>query len=556
MYMDAEALTEPCVDSEIAIVGAGPAGISIALECARNGHHVVLIESGHRQFSAETQALGDADVDPLRHAPMNESTRRQVGGASAIWGGRCIPYDPIDFASRPHIPHSDWPVTLAEIQPYFEKTSDYFRSGRPVFNLHEIDGLRPTSIVPGLPDGDVLSSDLERWSLPTNFGHEYRDELAKSHRIRVLQGLTCTEIEFEADGSRVAGLLCKTTHSARPFRVSAPVCIIACGGVDTTRLLLASNRVHEQGIGGASGHLGRFYMGHISGRIARVQFSTPPGETVYGLDRDIDGTYIRRRFSFSAEFQQKKEMTNVIGFLSNPDIANPDHRNGVLSFAYLALASPAGRFFVADALRKAAMKSDGAGPWSAHAKNLIREPLRTLAFIPTFGYKRFVARRKVPGFFQYSASNRYLLHYHGEQVPNPDSRITLGSEPDALGLKRAKIDFRYTEQDVDGIMKAHQHWDEYLRQHGVGKLEYLDPDPRDSVWKQAADGFHQIGTTRMARKPSDGVVDEYGRVHGTDNLFVASSSNFVTSGQANSTFMIVAFALRMIDHIREGDLLR
>lgn len=556
MHMNAEALTEEQVDSEIAVVGAGPAGISVALEFARNGHDVVLVESGGRTFSADTQALGDADLDPLRHAPMAESTRRQVGGASTIWGGRCIPYDPIDFADRPYIPQSRWPVAFEDIAPYFQRTSDYFRSGRAVFNLHQIEEIASKSIVPGLPDGDVLSSDLERWSLPTDFGREYRDELAQNPRVRVLQGLTCTEIEADPDGTRVLALRCQTSQSARPIRIQARVYTVACGGVDTTRLLLASNQVHTSGIGGSSGQLGRFYMGHISGRIARIQFSTPPRSTVYGLDRDVDGTYIRRRFSFSEEFQKKQEMTNVIGFLSNPDIANPEHGNGVLSFAYLALASPAGRFFVAEALRKAALKADGAGPVSAHLLNLLRDPFRTLSFIPSFGYKRFLARRKVPGFFQYSASNRYLLHYHGEQVPNPDSRIELNDEKDALGMRRVKIDFRYTEQDVDGIMKAHQGWDDYLRQHGVGQLEYLHADPRESVWQQAADGFHQVGTTRMSDSPAEGVVDSYGRIHGMDNLFIASSSNFVTSGQANSTFMIVAFALRMIDHIRDGDWLR
>ena len=556
MYIDAEALTEERIQSEVAVIGAGPAGISLALEFARQGHEVTLIESGANRFSAQAQTLGDATLGSARQAPMSESTRRQIGGASAIWGGRCLPYDPIDFVNRSYIPHSRWPVAYEDIAPYFEKTSDYFRSGRPVFNLHQIKDSAPTSIVPDLPDGDILSSDLERWSLPTHFGREYHKELSQNPRIRVLHSLTCTEIELDSNGTHVTGLRCKTSNSGRPLLVLGQVYAVACGGVDTTRLLLASDGVQPEGIGGQSGHLGRFYMGHISGRVARVRFSTPPRKTVYGFDRDIDGTYLRRRFSFSAEFQKEKELTNVIGFLVNPDIADPDHRNGVLSFAYLALASPAGRFFVADALRKAALKSDQAGSVRAHLRNILFDPLRTLSFIPSFGYKRFLAHRKVPGFFQYSHSNQYLLHYHGEQVPNPYSRIELGIERDALGMRRAKIDLRYTAQDVDGIVRAHHYWDKYLRQHGVGALEYLSADVSDSVWKQAGDGFHQIGTTRMSEAASDGVVDGQGKIHGVDNLFVASSSNFVTSSQANSTFMIVAFALRMIDHIRSGSLLR
>ena len=61
-------------------------------------------------------------------------------------------------------------------------------------------------------------------------------------------------------------------------------------------------------------------------------------------------------------------------------------------------------------------------------------------------------------------------------------------------------------------------------------------------------GFHQAGTTRMSA-PADGVVDQNLAVHGVPNVYVASSSTFVTSGQANSTFMIVAFAVRLADRL-------
>jgi choline dehydrogenase-like flavoprotein len=69
------------------------------------------------------------------------------------------------------------------------------------------------------------------------------------------------------------------------------------------------------------------------------------------------------------------------------------------------------------------------------------------------------------------------------------------------------------------------------------------------IGAQAADGYHQAGTTRMSRDPTHGVVDEHLRVHGIDNLHLASGSTFVTSGQANTTFMIVAFALRLADRL-------
>ena len=74
--------------------------------------------------------------------------------------------------------------------------------------------------------------------------------------------------------------------------------------------------------------------------------------------------------------------------------------------------------------------------------------------------------------------------------------------------------------------------------------------PAAGFREQLLDGYHQAGTTRMSARPEDGVLDPQLAVHGFDDLFVASSSAFVTSGQANSTFMIVVFALRLADHLR------
>ena len=552
MWLESQHLGPEPIRAGVAIVGAGPAGIVTALDLARNGVDVVLVESGGRRFSERTQALGTAHAfDERRHAPMHECTRRQLGGASVIWGGRCVPFDRVDFDRREHVDRSEWPVAYEEIAAYFQRASEYFRSGRAVFDVSQIEGIEQPSIVPGLPDGDVRSSDLERWSLPTNFGAEYGRELEAHPKIRVVAGLTCTGIELDQEGRRVTGLLCRSLALARTTRVEATAYVIACGGLEGTRLLLASNRVHRDGIGNHADHLGRYYMGHVSGRIARIQFTTPPERTVYGFDRDTDGTYVRRRLSFSRAFQRREKLLNIVAYPANPDIGDPSHRNAVLSFAYLALASPLGRYFASEAIRKAAIGGGHDHRLLAHLRNTVLDPLRTLGFATTFGYKRFVARRKLPGFFQYSHDNSYPLHYHGEQVPNPESRVTLSEERDELGMPRLDIDFRYADQDVDNVIRAHQHWDAYLRANEVGRLDYLDGDPREGVWDQASDGgFHQAGTTRMSSDPSGGVVDPDCRVHGVGNLYVSSSSNFVTSGQANSTFMIVAFALRTADHLR------
>jgi len=539
------------ISASICVVGAGPAGVVLALELARAGQDVVLVESGEQTPNERTQALGDADIlNPRGHVAMNLATRRQIGGTSNTWGGRCVPYDPVDFDRRPYIPFSEWPLGYDEIAGYFDRASRWFFTGKSAFSTTQIPHIKRKTLVPGLPDGDVLSSTLERWSLPTNFGRHYTKELGDTPGLRIACGLTCVEVLTDPEGRVVTGLRCRRLDGSE-VRLDAKQYVLACGGLETTRLLLASRSVVPQGLGNQSGMLGRFYMGHISGKIATIAFETPACDTKYAYERDAEGVYVRHRLSFSQEALNREQLPNIVGWLANPEIRNPEHGSGVLSFAYLALSSPLfGKRFISEGIRQAAI---GDGPrivWP-HLRNILGDLAATLVFIPTFGYSRFLTRRKAPGFFVRSRSNRYPLHYHAEQVPNPQSRVTLSDSRDALGLPRLVIDFKFSDQDVDGVVRAHALWDAHLRRHRCGQIDYSPGDVRERIWAQAADGYHQAGTTRMSRRPEDGVVDENLRVHGMTNLHVASGSAFVTSGQANTTFMIVAFSLRLADHLKK-----
>jgi choline dehydrogenase-like flavoprotein len=552
MFIDAETLQDGATfSSDVAVVGAGPAGIVLTLELAKAGYEVALIESGRLHFSETIQNLDEASYfDPQIHAPMSECSRRQLGGTSVIWGGRCLPYDPVDFDRRSYIPHSSWPVTYEELEAYFQRSCDYFFCGQSEFNIKNIPSIEQKSIIPGLPDEQVLTSILERWSLPTNFGKEYFNELKQSKGIKLLYGLTCTEIESNDSGSRVEVLQAKTL-GGKTLRVKSRKYVLAGGGLNTTRLLLSSERRHPGGIGNHSGLLGRFYMGHLSGEIAVVHFNTPPKDTAFGFDRDTDGVYLRRRFSFTREFLHEKELTNIVAWLGVPKFGDPSHRNGILSFAYLALNSPLKEYLTAKAIRKSAIGEGDRRDYQAHIMNILRDLGKTLAFVPSFGYGRYLARRKIPALFVYSGSNEYPLHYHGEQIPNLNSTVSLSDERDELGMRRLDINLRYTHQDIDSVLRSHQYWDAHLKKHGCGYLKYLKDDPEADAWYQSRNGFHQIGTTRMSEDPSSGVVGTNCNIHGFDDLFVASSSIFVTSGQANSTFMIVAFALRLADYLKK-----
>jgi choline dehydrogenase-like flavoprotein len=548
-------VAEPAViDADVAVVGAGPAGIVVALELARAGHRVVLAESGGERFDPEVQRLGDALTDDPYHVEMSLTTRRQVGGASNLWGGRCVPFDPIDFEPRPIVGETRWPVAYEEIGPYLARACEWSRCGDAVFDAGELAGLAGRAIVPGFVNGDVRASELERWSLPTNFGRLYRGALRSSPLIRLETGLTCTEIVPREDGSPEGGWsvdhLLARGRRGRVVAIRAKRYVIAAGGLESTRLLFASDRFHEGGIGNHSGHLGRWYMAHLEARVARVRFSTPPERTIFDHERDRDGVYVRRRFTLAPRVQREERLPNVALWLVNPSIGDPSHGSGILSFAYLMLASPLGRHFVAEGIRREHIKTDRPASIRAHLRNVMRDLGPATAFAASFGYRRYLRRgRKAPGFFVRSSANVYPLLYHAEHLPHRQSFVEPSGERDALGMPRLRTHLRFGEEEVRDVRRVHEVLDRSLRAQGLGRVELVVEDVEGAVRDGLFGGYHQAGTTRMSALPEDGVVDGNLAVHGFDDLFVASSSAFPTSGQANSTLTLIAFAVRLADRL-------
>jgi hypothetical protein len=552
MLMDAAEISpDSCLEADVAVVGAGPAGIVVALELARAGRRVLLIDSGGESRQTATQQLGELVGEDPAHVSMSLATSRQIGGASNLWGGRCVPFDPIDFEPRAIVGAPTWPVSYEELQPYFQRACDWCVCGEAAFDAHDVPGLAERSLVPGFPDGRIRASSLERWSLPTNFGREYRSALEDTPGLTLVTNLTCTEVVCDREQPRIEHLRAQSLDG-RSLKISASRYVLACGGLEVTRLLFASDRSHPGGLGNHSGHLGRWYMAHVESRIARVHFTTPPAETIYGHERDTAGVYVRRRLTFSADCQDKDRLPNIAVWLVNPDVGDPEHGSGILSFVYLMLVSPLGRLFVAEGIRQAHIRTAQPVSKRRHLANILRHLPSAVRFALEFGYRRFLRRgRKVPGFFVPSAANVYPLLYHGEHLPHRESCVEPTSDHDALGMPRLRTHLWFGEEDIGGVIRAHRCLDAYLREHRLGHLEYLHEDSEAAIREQLFGGYHQAGTTRMSARPQDGVVNRDLAVHGFDDLYIASSSTFVTSGQANSTFMIVVFALRLADHLRQ-----
>ncbi|MDA8232751.1 MAG: GMC family oxidoreductase [Magnetospirillum sp.] len=526
------------IEADVAIVGGGPAGITLALELADSGLQVLLMEGGGGRTSPRADSFTGEVADGTRHPPLTLYRHRGLGGASALWGGRCVPFAPVDFEVRPHIPWSGWPIGATEFAPWYARAGAWCESGPSRFRVAEALGPDAPPAVTGLTDPDIESDGLERFSRPTHFGRRYRRMLAAAPRLRVVVGAMCVGVDTMASGRAVEAL----RFAVRPghlFTVRARAYVLAAGGLETTRLLLAS------GIGGE--WVGRFYMCHLEGKAAWARFR-PGTSVIFAYERDGGGVYLRRHFALSPDAQRRLRTTNVILRIEPPAIADPSHVNPVLSALWLSRT-----FLKPEYARKlASFGYRGALPVGAsalvlrHLANVTGNLPELARFSADWLLRHTLARRKLPYVATAATNGAFSLDYNAEQVPNPESRVTLTDKRDVFGVPRLHVNWQVTPQDTESIVAAHRALASALARSGTGRLEFDEDAIRGGY---NAIGGHHIGTARMADDPSAGVVDRDCRVFTVENLWLAGSAVFPTSSHANPTLTIVALAARLAAHL-------
>lgn len=535
---------------DVCIIGSGPAGIITALEFTRlnPGKNAVLIEYGHID-QKRTNELDDTiqNVNPVNHHDPYECTNKGLGGTSATWGGRCVMYDKVDFIDRPILQGGcTWSTDLLEeVTNYLPQAANYFECGSSVFNLNDIPQFKNQRIAENFVNGVVTDSVLERWSMPTRFGKKYAKEIASRNNLTVLEGFEARDFFFSDSSDMASGLLIRNINTKETREIKAKTFVLAAGAQETTRILLRNPQLFES-LGSPPTALGKYYQGHLSGKVASVKFKGNPNKTDFSFLRDEAGVYLRRRFQFSDEFLVKQNLLNTAIWLDNPLYYEPRHRSGPMSFIYLAMIMPfLGKRLAPPAIAHSVTSGKAHGVLQ-HIGNIMRgfpDSLSTPAFI---FFKRYCLQRKLPGVFLFSPNNHYALHFHAEQVPDISNRMELGSDGETL-----VIHYSITDADIASVIRLHEVLDSWLKECGCGEIDYwYDKEELPKVIRSMSrSGLHQSGTTRMADSPDRGVVDRDLKLWGTENIFVCSSSVFPTSSQANPTFLLGAFAIRLAERL-------
>ena len=502
--------------TDICIVGAGPAGITLALELAAWGREVLLLESGGLTPARETQSLlaGDSGGSPF--PPLDEARLACLGGTTAAWTGWCRPLDPLDFECRDWVPHSGWPFDAAHLEPFYRRA-------------HGLCGLGDWDYAPSRwADGQVKAVDpggeiataVFQLSPRLDFGRAYRGRLAADSRVACLLRATALELEPSPSGDAVRAVRV-ALPGPKDIRVEAGTFVLAAGGIENPRLLLLSDRRTPAGIGNRHGLVGRFFMEHPYVNSGLLHASAGEGFRFYAPHRPRGTTGLRVSgvFSLPERVIRRERLLNVAVFLRPAWRADAVYRHEAVQ----AMER------LANGLRRGLPPAGSAGDLLQMAG---RPDLLARAIGLRLGLRR-------------GAAGSAALRAFTEPVPDPSHRVTLTDQRDPLGRRRVRVEWSPGALELRSLRRAHELLDQGLCRSGRGRLE-LDLGQGERDWPASLSGAcHHIGTTRMHSDPRQGVADPDCRVHGMANLYLAGSSVFPTAGHANPTLTIVALALRL-----------
>lgn len=535
-----EDLDDSSLTAQVCIIGAGAAGITLACELERHGHQVLLVEAGGLSEAAPLADYYRGEA----HAPHPQPERfRRIafGGTTGLWGGRCVAFDPWDFERRDWVAHSGWPIGYDEVARYYPRAMDYCDAGRFDFTVAgSIPGALPT--IAGFDgEGVVLLDQIERYSLPTDFGKRYRERIRRSRHVTGLLWARCVQLLRSRGGERIVGAEL-VDRAGRRRRLSAAVFVLATGGLEVPRLLLHAD---PEGPGLGNGHdlLGRFYMCHFENTLGRLL--PRRGRVVFDFERTADGVYCRRQIRFSQRAQQEHRLLNTVFRLHFPSYADARHGSAVMSAIYLA------KSFLRPEYR-AIMQQDPRAvpsPMLAHVRNVVLDSPRLAKFAFDWTVRMQLARRKLPYTLVSNADGSFPIQFDSEQMPRARNRITLAEDRDRHGLRHLRIAWALSDAEVAAACRALRVLRETLNLSGAALLDFDDARLEERLRTSVPLGGHHLGTARMGRDEREGVVDKNGAVFGLTNLFIASSAVFPTSGRANPTLTIVALSIRLAVHL-------
>ncbi|WP_250534504.1 GMC family oxidoreductase [Caballeronia sp. AZ10_KS36] len=530
MFIDSRSLDQGAViETTVCIVGAGVAGITLALELEKQGIDAVLLESGGYRADDDTRDLYRGENVGVPYEFADGCRSRFLGGSSNCWGGWCRPLDPWDFEKRDWVADSGWPFGLEELRPYYARTHALLQLGENNFDpaYWEAAVHRPDVRRHPFPSGNVRDT-ISQFSPPVRFGKVYRKQLLAAKNVRVFLFANALNIDTDGDARSVTKIDVGTL-SGRRFGIRAKVFVLATGGIENARLLLSSNKVQAAGVGNQNDLVGRYFMDHPRIMSANVRFKKEWARNkLYDIKYHYQnkavsahGTFISSQFALTQQTLEREKLLNARAWFYS--VFRGENTKG--SEALIRA-------------KQALLKKDQPGySMTGDVMTMLAHPVDTACF----GLARLLQPRPL--------ITEVKIQTIVEAEPNRDSRVTLSAQKDSLGMNRVKVNWQVTELVKRTFDRTVAHLAAELQRGGVADVT-LDEPLEGKPWPAQLEGtWHHMGTTRMHDSPKQGVVDRNLKIHGMSNLYVAGSSVFPTVGANFPTITIAALTLRLAAHL-------
>lgn len=516
------------IETDVCILGAGAAGITLARELAGESFRVCLVEGGGLQPDNANQSLFWGENIGLPYFPLDCARAGGFGGSAHRWnidlhngrfGLRLRPLDDLDFEEREWVPNSGWPFDKSHLNPFYERANVVCKVGPCTYDVKDWENPERTPRLPFV--GDRVKTAIFQFAQRLTFIEEHRRTIERAGNISVLLHAHAVRLETD-DGARTVSrvrLRCLGGHS---LWIEAKKVIVAVGALETPRLLLLSNRVQRCGLGNQHDLVGRYFMEHPhvwSGRFIPSSDVVAGRTGLYRL-HSVNRTPIMGKLAIAEDVQRAERLLNYCVSI-HPEVYKPRLN--------IAPSWPVVSWPVLQAGHYQARSEDPGTLWHS-----LHHELRQAA-------SRVYRQWRKPGIV-------FKLNQMSEQLPNPNSRVVLSEEKDALGRNRIRLNWQIDPLDVRTIVRSQQIISEELQKAGLGRLAITLKE--SSVLPGIEGGWHHMGTTRMHVDPAKGVVDPNCRVHGMSNLYIAGPSLFPTGGFANPVLTTVALAIRLADHIK------
>lgn len=509
------------IDTDICILGGGPAGITLANELNGSNLNVVLLDAGGEQYEAEVQELYEADSVPAFYPDPKISRLRFLGGASNHWANNTSPFSSIDFEKRSWIEHSGWPVTYSEMAPYYQKAAQYCQTGDDGYSSqHWLPLLGLTDL---MAEAKFSQLGIAKASLPpTRFFVSHGKPLIESDNVNVYKYASVIDIEFDETEKRITSVTF-TTYNGNKHKVVADKFVLSMGGMENARMLLLFNKKYKNKLGNANDNVGRYFMDHPTMNAAHLISDVAKLDSMSHFEGQ---RFLVAFFELTEKALKEEELIN----LRMPVVSGTDYgmSDGISSFHILK-----------NALIKGELPED----LFTHYGNLILDADMVIEAI---------ARKQFDTKIFDSAKNNsgYQIPMMVEQLPERDNRIYLSAKKDKFGLNKISIDWKVSERNKELMWRSLEVFARDMGITSLGRLRLLKERASRLFGDQIGFGHHHMGTTRMSDTPVNGVVDKNCKVFDVKNLFVAGSSVFPTGSHVPPTLTISALSVRLADHLK------